>query len=62
MAQKLSASMPDLMDLGASYEVQVTALSPTTGALVTGVADAIVIGDVEQLTTGPFMLVPGPNE
>lgn len=68
MAQKLSASMPEKLDLDASWTIQWAAVDPTTGAAVSGVtvSNAAIIADQiagtpEALSTGPFMLVPGPN-
>lgn len=37
MAQKLDAPFPPNFDLGANYIVQLTAVDPTSGAVVTGV-------------------------
>lgn len=69
MAQKLTASMPDGMDLDASYTLEFAALDPTTGDPVSGVTVSDVyllvtpvdVDDVGALQSGPFMLVPGPE-
>lgn len=66
MAQKVTASMPENTDAGPSFTFRVTALDPTTGALVAGVnvgtvaieARALGVGSVE---TGEWRLVPGPG-
>lgn len=68
MAQKLDVSMPQDLDLTASWSVRVTALD-ATGALVSGVnvSNMAIVADTQnpdtadQLAVGPFMLVPGPN-
>lgn len=69
MAAPLNVWMPDNVDLGAGYTLRVTALSPTTGALVAGVNVTTTViegagtGDLSSgdFLAGPFMLVPGPN-
>lgn len=69
MAQKLTASMPEGMDLDGSYIVQWAALDPTDGSVVTGVvvSEAAMLvtqvspGTADELQSGPFMLVPGPG-
>lgn len=66
MSQPLEASMPQNLDLGQGYTLRVTALNPSTGALVAGVkvgqmvitCDNIAGGN---LAFGPFLLVPGPG-
>ena len=68
MAQKLDVSMPQDLDLTASWSVRVTALD-ANGALVSGVnvSNMAIVADTanpdtaDQLAVGPFMLVPGPN-
>ena len=74
MAQKLTASMPENLDLQANYVVQITAVDPTTGALVSGINVSNVAIMAEQITpassgggqdlltpVGPYLYVPGPN-
>lgn len=69
MAQKLTASLPEGMELDQTYMVAFTAVDPTTGAVVSAVkvsqASLLVtnLSDTsdEQLQSGPFMLVPGPG-
>jgi hypothetical protein len=68
MAQKLTSSIPDGLDLDELYTIRFAALDPATGDAVTGVTISGVqiiahnIGDAagEALSVGPFMLVPGP--
>lgn len=68
MAQKLSAAIPDAMDLDQSWQIVFAAVDPTTGAAVSGVTISNIGFLVDQLTpggpialqSGPFMLVPGP--
>lgn len=69
MSKKLTASMPEGMDLDGSYTLQWAALDPSTGADVAGVVvsqAAMLVtqvspGTAEDLQVGPFMLVPGPE-
>lgn len=69
MAQKLTGSMPDGMDLESQYTLEFAALNPTTGAPVAGVTVSDVfllvtpidVADVGALQSGPFILVPGPE-
>jgi len=68
MPHKLTASMPEGMDLDASYTVQWAALDPTDGSVVTGVvvSDAAMLvtqvspGTADDLSFGPFapMFIP----
>jgi hypothetical protein len=37
MSQKLTAGIPDTMELNANYQIQITALDPSSGAVVSGV-------------------------
>lgn len=68
MARPLTAGMPRDLDLDAGYTVRITALNPTTGAVVTAVnvsnlvimALNIGAGTGADLAYGPFMFVPGP--
>ena len=72
MAQKLTASMPENMDLAASYTVQWAAVDPTTGAAVSGVVvkngamlvTQVTPGSADQLAFGPFVpaFVPIPAD
>ena len=68
MAQKLDIGMPDQIDVGPTYTLRVTAVDPTTGALVSGVTVntvvltvALIAGTTGGLETGQWFLVPGPN-
>lgn len=68
MAQKINSSMPESPDIGPNFTLRVTALSPTTGALVPNVkVDTVVIdvtqvlGTTDGLQAGQWFLVPGPN-
>ena len=71
MAQKLTAGFPPDFDLPANFIVRVSALDPTTGALVSGVNVSNVAIVADSLTpgtsdsgfepVGPFLLVPGPG-
>ena len=66
MSQKITASMPANTDAGPAFTFRVTALDPSTGALVSGVkigkvaieARALGVGSLE---TGAWRLVPGPG-
>lgn len=68
MAQKLDVSMPQDLDLTASWSIRVTALD-STGNLVSGVnvSNMAIVADTQnpdtadQLATGAWFLVPGPN-
>ena len=61
--------MPGEVDIGASYILQVAALSPTDGSAVSGVTISNLSIECEDLSggggsglaVGPFMLVPGPG-
>ena len=69
MAKPLSIALPPDHLLAGEYTVRVTAISPTTGAVVSGVNVQNVTMQVEDvgglgaaaLQSGPFMLVPGPG-
>lgn len=63
------APMPQDIDLVGNYTIRLTAIDPTTGALIANVnveslvitaatVGATVPGD---LAVGPFLLVPGPE-
>jgi hypothetical protein len=62
----MKAAMPDNIDLGEKFKLQVAALDPTTGSAVANVTISNMSIEVDHLTTGsldfgPFMLVPGPG-
>lgn len=65
----LDVPMPEDLDLGDGWTLRVTALDPTTGAVVSGVNVsnvAIQVVDVNNvggpgLETGEWLLVPGPG-
>jgi hypothetical protein len=66
MAEPYIAPMPPYLDLGAGYQLQVSAVDPTTGDQVTGVTVSnfsIIVDNLGggDLAVGPFMLVPGPE-
>jgi len=69
MSQKVQASMADNLEIGAGWQVQLNAVDPTTGANISGVVVSGVVIMAENaapeapgdLTSGPFMLVPGPG-
>ena len=69
VSQKLTANLPDMMDLTQSWQIVFAAVDPATGAAVTGVTVSNIGLLVDQLTpggpialqSGPFMLVPGPS-
>ena len=68
MAQPLEIPLPPNFDLDDTYQIRVTAIDPTTGAVVSGVnvgavtlmVDNLSGGSLASGTFGPFMLVPGP--
>jgi len=65
----LAAPMPEGLDIESGYGLRVAVLSPATGESVPGAnvgqvvitATPIGEGDVAQLQTGDWMLVPGPG-
>lgn len=69
MARKLTAAIPDNMDLDANFQIRFTAVDASTGATVTAVSvsnASLLVANVtthadELLASGPFMLVPGPE-
>lgn len=69
MSAPLELPMPQNFDLDDTYQIRVTALDATTGAVVAGVnvgevtfmVDNLSGGDLASGTFGPFMLVPGPG-
>lgn len=59
MAAPMLAPMPQLMDLDAGYTLRVTALDPSTGALVAGVTIGevtIQAADLSDAAAGPTPL------
>lgn len=63
MAQKLTASLPDGLDLDQSYSVLFTAIDATTGDLIAGVNvsnASLIVHNVSggNLESGPFTVVP----
>jgi hypothetical protein len=54
MAQKLTASMPENMDLDGTYTVRWAALDPTTGDDVAGVVISNASMLVRQVSPGSF--------
>jgi hypothetical protein len=69
MAKPLTVAFPPNLELTDGWLVTITAVNPTTGALVTGVkiAEALIQVEVLEgaggsaLDSGPFMFVPGPG-
>lgn len=66
MPQPFDLPLPPNLYLSGGYTVRVTAIDPTSGAVVSGVNVSDVTLQVEQiaggdLASGPFMLVPGPS-
>lgn len=58
MAQPLVVGMPDRIDIGAGYVLQVTAVNPTTGATVSGVNVSNMVIEAEgagDLSSGAFI-------
>ena len=61
--------MPEALDVQQGYTIRVTALDPTSGALVSGVTITTVVLTADQLANfsggggnaGEWMLVPGIN-
>jgi ribulose kinase len=69
MAQSLSASLAEDLDLPDGYVVQWAAIDPTTGADIAGVvvSQVSIFGTLLGTASGngsgvvgPYMLVPGP--
>lgn len=68
MPEPLSAALPQSLDLPDGYVIEWCAISPTTGADVSGVKVSNVsifgtmlgTGGGGGIDLGPFMLVPGP--
>jgi hypothetical protein len=69
MAQPLTVAFPPNLVLTDGWLVTITAIDPTTGALVSGVTISEALMQVEvlegaggfALSSGPFMFVPGPG-
>lgn len=70
MSAPLLAPMPESLDVQAGYTIRVTALDPTTGALVSGVKVTTVVLTADQVQNfsgggggpaGEWLLVPGPG-
>lgn len=66
MAQRIQAPLPPDQGLWAGCVVRVTAVDPTTGVAVAGVVVSDVSIAVENLaggdlSSGQFLLVPGPG-
>lgn len=69
MPQTDNAAMPEGIELTGGYTIRVTALNPTTGAVVSGVTVSNLAMMIDDLTGGagggldygPFLLVPGPG-
>lgn len=69
MPAPYSAAMPGELDLEGTYTIRVTAVDPTTGAVVPGVEVSDFVLTVQpgastssdQLAFGQFLLVPGPG-
>jgi len=69
MSKKYQANMGDNLEVGAGWQIQLNAVDTVTGANVTGVVVSGVVIMAENaapeapgdLTSGPFMLVPGPG-
>jgi len=47
MSQKLTAGLPDNTELNAGYQIQITALDPSSGAVVSGVtvSNVFIVAD-----------------
>lgn len=66
MPQPLTVALPPNLDLWDGCVIRVTALDPATGNTVSGVNVSNVTLEVDlltgdDLTSGPFMLVTGPE-
>jgi hypothetical protein len=69
MAQKINAPLPDGLDLDQGFMVRFTAVDAASGADVAAVkiSNASILAanlsgnDPTLLQSGPFMLVPGPE-
>lgn len=57
MAAPMSLGMPESLDVGSGYTLQVTALNPTTGATISGVKVTEMVIEAEgvgDLSSGAF--------
>ena len=69
MAREINVGMPGGLDIGATYTLRITAIDPSSGALVAGVqvgsvtitADQASVGDDGGFAQGDWFLVPGPG-
>lgn len=69
MAQAITASMPQHLDLDLACKIIFEAVDPTTGAAVSGVtiSNALIRVDSQvgaadgKLSSGAFVLIPGPG-
>ena len=66
MAVAKKSAMPDGVDIGSAYTLQIAAQSPTDGSTVAGVKISNFVIEAEasgtgSLDSGVFMLVPGPG-
>jgi hypothetical protein len=66
VSQPLIVSLPPNLDLRGGSIIRVTAVSPTTGASMSGVQVGNITLEVDDLKGsnldfGPFMLVTGPS-
>lgn len=69
MAQPLIAPLPQELDLDSGYVIRITALDPSSGAVVAGVQVSSVIimarnlsgSTPADLAVGEWVLVPGPE-
>jgi len=69
VAQKLTAGLPQDLDLEELYTIRFAAVDPTTGAAVASVTvtNAQILCDnvsalpPEDLQVGPWLLIPGPD-
>ena len=68
MSKKVQAAMADQLEVGAGWQIQLNAVD-SSGTNVSGVVISGVVIMAENvgpetpgdLTSGPFMLVPGPG-
>ena len=70
MSEPLDIGMPPSLDIQEGYTLRVTALDPTTGALVSGVTVTTVVLTADRVANfsgggggpaGDWLLVPGPG-
>lgn len=69
MAQKLTANLPDSLDLDEKYTLRFTAIDPNNGSNITTVnissiqihCDNVAGTPIELLEVGPFQIVSGPS-